>query len=90
MFRRNRLSLKVSDQLDILNSLFENRIQTSSSSIRFADRRWLTTKEVALYLGRTAGAIRNLVYRGKLLPKKHLGRLLFDRHAIDRSIEFSR
>ncbi len=52
-------------------------------------KRWLRTDEVALYLGTTRGAIKMLVVRKQLEPKKLYGRLYFDRLAIDGLIENS-
>jgi excisionase family DNA binding protein len=53
------------------------------------NRRWLTTKEVAFYLGRSVDAIHMLVGRGHLRSKKYLGKLYFDRVEIDYLIETS-
>lgn len=52
-------------------------------------KRWLRTDELALYLGTSQGAIRNMVLRGKLSPKKCFGRNFFDRDYIDELIESS-
>lgn len=52
-------------------------------------KRWLRTDEVALYLGTTCGAIKKLVLRKRLEPKKLYGRLYFDRNEIDGLIENS-
>jgi len=76
---------KVYDVLEHKNAqkLFENLI-------------WLTTEEVAIYLRRltkdgrpSVGAIRNLIYRGKLRARKFCGKLYFKREEIDRLIETS-
>lgn len=61
----------------------------------FDPNRWLTAERAAAYLGifresdgkPSVAAIRNLVYRGVLKAHKPFGRLLFDRHALDRQIE---
>ena len=50
-------------------------------------KRWLRTNEVALYLGTSQGAIRNMVLRGHLLPNKCFGRNFFDKEAIDRLMD---
>lgn len=50
-------------------------------------KRWLRTNEVALYLGTTQGAIRNLVLRGKLFPKKCYGRNFYDKAEIDNLLD---
>jgi len=56
----------------------------------FLTKPWLTTKEAALYLGISEGAIRNQVWRGQLTSYKRLGRLYINREELDRQIETSR
>ena len=51
---------------------------------------WLTTKEAAIYLRTTEGAIRSMVYKGKLTPHKPFGKLLFRRRDLNRLIERAR
>lgn len=67
-------------------------IQIAESEIRLRSlkiKRWLRTDEVALYLGTSPGAIRNMVMRKQLTPKKCFGRNYFDRDAIDGVLERS-
>ena len=59
----------------------------------FDASKWLDTISAAIYLKRfrkdgtpSVGAIRNLVYRGRLKARKFLGRLLFNRVELDRLI----
>ena len=47
----------------------------------------LNTQECADYLGRTTGAIRNLVMRKAIPHRKVAGRLLFLRHELDQWID---
>ncbi len=49
-------------------------------------KRWLRTNEVALYLGTSQGAVRNMVLRGQLKANKCFGRNFFDKDAIDELI----
>lgn len=59
--------------------------------------RWLTTVQSAIYLGKfrkvdgepSEGAIRNLIYRKKIVAQKYLGRILIDRLELDRLIGLS-
>ncbi len=44
---------------------------------------WMNAKSAANYLQTTVGGIRNLVYRGRLIPYKPFGRLLFKRVDLD-------
>lgn len=46
-------------------------------------KRWLRTKEVALYLGTSVGSVKNMVYRGQLKPRKYCGRNYYCRNEID-------
>lgn len=48
-----------------------------------ARKTWLTTEEVANYLGRSPNAIRILVSRGLLIKRKWGRRLYFKRTEID-------
>ena len=50
-------------------------------------KRWLRTNEVALYLGTSQGAVRNMVLRGQLKANKCFGRNFFDKNAIDQLID---
>jgi hypothetical protein len=52
-------------------------------------KRWLRTDEVALYLGTTVGAIKQMVHRRQLAPKKYCGRNYFSRDEIDGLIDSS-
>jgi len=62
----------------------------------FDASKWLDTIHTAIYLKKfrrdgtpSVGAIRNLVYRGKLKGQKFLGRLFFNRLELDRLISIS-
>lgn len=66
-----------------------SRDETDAKLRSLKIKRWLRTDELALYLGTTQGAIRNMVLRGKLSPKKCFGRNFFDRDYIDGLIESS-
>ena len=50
---------------------------------------WLDTKEAATYLRKTANALRIMVYRGYLRPRKFRRRLYFRRIELDRLLESS-
>ena len=52
--------------------IFENRIARKPNPM--LDVRWFTTSEAAQYLRVSTGSIKNMVYRGRLSPRK-LGRL---------------
>ncbi len=50
---------------------------------------WLNSKEAATYLRKTANALRIMVYRGYIRPKKFHRRLYFRRLELDRLLESS-
>ena len=53
------------------------------------EKRFLNTKELSHYLGRTQQAIRDLACRRKLPYRKFCGRLMFDKSEIDKLINAS-
>ncbi|MCM2349695.1 MAG: helix-turn-helix domain-containing protein [Bacteriovoracaceae bacterium] len=50
-------------------------------------KQWMTSDEVAIYLGRSKNAIWLLVSRGLLVKRKLHGRLYFKKSEIDRLID---
>lgn len=50
---------------------------------------WLNTKEAACYLRKTANALRIMVARGYLRPRKFRSRLYFRKIELDRLLESS-
>jgi len=50
---------------------------------------WLDTKEAANYLRKTANALRIMVSRGYIRPRKFRSRLYFRRIELDRLLESS-
>jgi hypothetical protein len=48
---------------------------------------WLDSKEAAKYLRKTANALRIMVFRGYLRPRKFRRRLYFRRVELDRLLE---
>jgi excisionase family DNA binding protein len=66
--------------------LFENYIATDRVA-RLNHLHWMTTVEAAQYLRVSVGSIKNMVYRGRLSPKK-LGRLnRFLKDDLDRTLK---
>ena len=53
------------------------------------NKKWLTTKEAAIYLGKTSNAIWLLVSRGLLSKRKWNRRLYFKRAELDILLESS-
>jgi excisionase family DNA binding protein len=50
---------------------------------------WLSTEEAARLLRRSSHALRQLVYKGKIRPRKYGGRLYFKRSELNELIETS-
>ena len=50
---------------------------------------WLDSKEAATYLRKTANALRIMVYRGYIRPRKFRRRLFFRKIELDRLLESS-
>lgn len=50
---------------------------------------WLSTEEAARLLRRSSHALRQLVYKGKIRPRKYGGRLYFKRSELNELIEAS-
>ncbi|MFA5584237.1 MAG: helix-turn-helix domain-containing protein [Bacteriovoracaceae bacterium] len=50
---------------------------------------WLSTEEAARLLRRSSHALRQLVYKGKIRPRKFGGRLYFKRSELNELIETS-
>lgn len=72
--------------------LVENEIRQDELDAKIRSltvKRWLRTDEVAMYLGTSREAIKKMVLRGKLEPRKFCGRNYFDREDLDGRIENS-
>ena len=57
------------------------------SPMFFDNLKWMTVKEAAVYLRRTNGAMKNLIYRGKVRARKWAGRVYINRKELDSCIE---
>jgi hypothetical protein len=57
--------------------------------VEFDRLTWLDTEEAATYLRKTANALRIMVYRGYIRPKKFRRRLYFRKVELDRLLESS-
>lgn len=64
-------------------------VNSKSVSEIFDNQVWLNSEDAAVYLRRSVGQLRNMVYRRQIKPKKYVGRLYFRRSDLDRSIESS-
>lgn len=50
---------------------------------------WLTTEEAARFLRKSSHALRQIIYKGKIHPRKFGGRLYFKRSELDQLIDTS-
>jgi excisionase family DNA binding protein len=48
---------------------------------------WLTTEEAARFLRKSSHALRQMIYKGKIHPRKFGGRLYFKRSELDQLID---
>lgn len=70
-----------------LSDIIDQETHLRLSSLKI--KKWLRTNEVALYLGTSIGAVKNMTLRGKLRPKKYNRRNYYGREEIDGLIEHS-
>ncbi len=66
-----------------------NQGEHISASLIFENLIWLSTEEAARLLRRSSHALRQLVYKGKIRPRKFGGRLYFKRSELNELIETS-
>lgn len=68
----------------------DNHFSTDQHSENNFDRMvWMTTKEAAQYLRKTELALRAMLHRGYIRPRKFHRRLYFKRAELDRVLETS-
>jgi excisionase family DNA binding protein len=63
--------------------------EQSDAPMFFDNLFWLSTEEAARLLRRSSHALRQLVYKGKIRPRKFAGRLYFKRDELNELIETS-
>lgn len=61
----------------------------SETSEIFENQVWLNSEDAAIYLCRSVGQLRNMVYRRQIKPRKYVGRLYFRKSELDRVVESS-
>ena len=66
-----------------------NKDQSGGSEKLFVNLIWLTTKEAALFLRTSVGALHNAVYSGQIRARKFRRRLYFNKNELIRLIETS-
>ena len=75
---------------DILGTtMYNSPIGSKNSEMFFNNKIWMDSKEAANYLRKTANALRIMVYRGYIRPRKFRRRLYFRRIELDRLLESS-
>jgi hypothetical protein len=67
----------------------ESATDRDPEQVSFDRLTWLDCKEAASYLRMTANALRIMVYRGYIRPRKFRRRLYFRRLELDRLLESS-
>lgn len=71
-----------------MNQLKDNAGRACESRI-FDNLIWLNSKEAALYLRKSYGALKVMVHRGQVRARKFQNRLYFKRSELDELIETS-
>lgn len=77
-------SLKSSPKLSIISNATD-----SEQTPEFDRLTWLDSEEAASYLRKTANALRIMVYRGYIRPRRFRRRLYFRKIELDRLLESS-
>lgn len=70
-------------------SIITNATDMETDEVEFNCLTWLDSKEAAKYLRKTANALRIMVYRGYIRPRKFRRRLYFRKIELDRLLESS-
>ncbi|MGK5086517.1 helix-turn-helix domain-containing protein [Bdellovibrionota bacterium FG-2] len=70
-------------------STIETATDRDVIEVGFDHLSWLDSKDAAKYLRKTANALRIMVYRGYIRPRKFHRRLYFRRLELDRMLESS-
>ena len=63
--------------------------EQNNAQVLFDNLIWLTTEEAAVYLRKSTHAIRQMVYKGKLMARKFDGRLYFKKDELHALIDTS-
>lgn len=50
---------------------------------------WLTTNEAAIFLRKSSHALRQMIYKGRIRPRKFGGRLYFKKSELDQLVDTS-
>lgn len=63
--------------------------EQNKAQVLFENLTWLTTDEAACFLRKTSHALRQMVYKGKICPRKFGGRLYFKKEELNNLIDTS-
>lgn len=66
-----------------------NKNEQKNAQMLFENLNWLTTDEAAFFLRKTAHALRQMVYKGRICPRKFGGRLYFKKEELNNLIDTS-
>ncbi len=73
----------------MLKSLNGQDMAESQPDLLFDNLEWLTSKEAALYLRKTYGALKVMVHRGHIRARKFRNRLYFKKSELNELLETS-
>lgn len=85
----NRMCLQQSWNWGEEMSIIKTATDVESGQEEFDRLTWLDSEEAATYLRKTANALRIMVYRGYIRPRKFRRRLYFRKIELDRLLESS-
>lgn len=74
---------------DLMNGIEYNGKEQQRAQMIFENSIWLSTEEAARFLRRSSHALRQLVYKGKIVSRKFAGRLYFKRNELNELIDTS-
>lgn len=75
--------------IDSITTELDQALAAGQAAESFDILTWLDSKDAAKYLRKTENALRIMVYRGYIRPRKFRRRLYFRRVELDRLIESS-
>ncbi len=79
----------IHETTDIISQKSYYQGEHNNAPLIFENLIWLSTEEAARLLRRSSHALRQLVYKGKIRPRKYGGRLYFKRSELNELIETS-
>ncbi len=74
---------------NLMTTCYSSPAELNNSVKLFDNLKWLTTEEAAFFLRKSSHALRQMTYKGKIIPRKFGGRLYFKKSELDQIIDIS-